>query len=185
MAVSTISADWDTYQGSPPGWWAIQNPWNNGSLVNGLDYTQTVTVDSTSFPNNTILSWSWPNYANADNVWGYPEVVYGSQAGIWQSPDGQGPTPVQIKNLTALTGTYNLTLSGNTDQYDVLWETHLTSAPNSGQVDEFGIMSHAPSYVRAYVDGLTQKYSYSGPGLSGTIAVTSNGTDPYIIVLPN
>jgi len=183
---TATSADWATYQsGNSPGWWAIQNPWNKGSLVNGKDFTQTVTVNTSTFPNASAINWSWPNYANSSNVWGYPEVVYGSQAGWWQSPDGKGPTPVQIKNLTALTGSYNMSISGNTDEFDVLWETHLTSAPNSGPIIEFAILAHTPSYFTAYLKKVSvPKYSYTNGGFSATIIVTNNGSQPYLIILP-
>ena len=129
MSSTTISQDWAYYKGAnagQPGWWALQNPWGNGSLVNGTNYTQSVTVQPSSFPNDTVLSWSWPNTGQTSHVYGYPELVYGAQAGTWASPDGGGPAPVQIDNLTALTGSFDLTLAGDTSNYDVLWETHLT-----------------------------------------------------------
>ena len=185
MTTHTIFADWATYQGTAPGWWDLQNPWNNGSLVNGTDYTQTLTANSSTFPDGTVISWNWGSHINSDNVWGYPEVVYGAQAGIWQSADGQGPQPIQIKNLTALTGTYNVSIGGSTDNFDVLWETQLTSAPFSGQEVEFSIMPHSPSYDTQYITSLPDQYQYNEAGLSATIAVTSNGSYPYVIVLPN
>jgi hypothetical protein len=115
MGNVTISADWSTYQeAAEPAWWAVDNTWNNGTLVNGVNYTQTITGDPSTFPNGTVISWNWGDNTNPSNVWGYPEVVYGEQGGDWSSPDGQDPTPVEINNLTTLTGSFNLSLSGST-----------------------------------------------------------------------
>lgn len=167
-----------------PGWWVLPNPWNAGKLVNHKDYSQTISINKATFPNGTVLRWKWPDRSNSDNVWGYPAVVYGYQAGVLAPPDGRGPHPVQIKHLTMLTGSYEIRIGGDTDEFDVLWEAQLTSAPHQGQVAEFSIEPHAPSYVRAWFADLPRKYVYKSATLSGTIAVTDNGSYPYIVVLP-
>ena len=41
-------------------WWARNNVWGRGSLVNGSDFTQSVTLDTSTFPNGTVLQWNWP-----------------------------------------------------------------------------------------------------------------------------
>ena len=182
--IATITADWATYQGDPPGWWAVQNPWGAGSLINGKNYSQAIYVYASTFPNGSVISWRWPGYGNPSNAWGYPEIVYGTQAGTWRSPDRKGPPPIKIRNLAALTGSYDLSIAGDTDQYDVLWETHLTSAPNGGASIEFGILLHTPSYVMSWAEGLPRRYPYNTAGLAATILITDNGSEPYILVLP-
>ena len=56
MATIVLSNDWAKY--SSTDFWTINNVANKGSLKNGIDYTQTITVDTDTFPSNTILSWS-------------------------------------------------------------------------------------------------------------------------------
>ena len=168
-----------------PGWWALPNPWNAGNLVNHRDYNQTITINPARFPNGTVLSWRWPDRSNSHNVWGYPEVAYGYQAGVLPPPDSKGPRAVQIRHLAVLTGSYEIAISGDTDEFDVLWETQLTSAPHQGQIFEFSVLIHAPSYIRAWFADLPRKHRYESAEFAATIAVTDNGSYPYILVLPD
>lgn len=193
MSIVHLTADWATYQqASPPAWWGYTNPWNTAAhspaLVNGADYTIDVASETTTFPNGTTISWSFPAVIPNDgsNVWCYPEIIYGCQfGGAFQSPDGFGPTPVQLNALTALTGSINISnLTGNLNNYDILWETQVTSTAFGTKVCEIGFMCHAPSFVSIFVNGLATKYNYNVGGLSATIGITSNGFYKYIIVLP-
>jgi hypothetical protein len=181
QAAVTISEGYATYQSPLKGWYAALNPYN----AEGNSYAESITSYPDTFPNNTVLNWSYPNTPGPGNVWAYPEVVYGYLGGISNyTPSGEGITPVQVKNLTALTGSYNVTLQGNTDQYDVLWETHLTTAPASNEVCEFSIMLHSPSYFTQYVMSLPEEYDYHAAGLSATIVNAESSSNPYIIVMP-
>src|SRR5437660_212073 len=117
----TISADGAVYQqGSPRGWWALNNTWNRVSLVNGTDYTETITVNPATFPSGSVISWTWPNVAAPNNVYSYPEIVFGAQDGTRPSPDGVGPAPIQLKNLSAFTGSYSIGIGGSIGNFDVL-----------------------------------------------------------------
>ena len=177
----TISEGYATYNSPLNGWWAALNPYNAGSS----SYTESITSYPDTFPNNTVLNWSYPNTPGSGNVWAYPEVIYGYMGGISNyTPSGEGTRPVQVKNLTALTGSYNVTLQGDTEQYDVLLETHLTTAPASNMVCEFAIMPHSPSYFTQYVMSLPVQYDYNAPDLSATIANAGSSSNPYFIVMP-
>ncbi len=39
-------------------WSANNSTWAAGSLVNGVGYTQSITIDNTTFPDGTLISWS-------------------------------------------------------------------------------------------------------------------------------
>lgn len=50
-----ISEDWGIFEGDE--WYAINNVWNKRDLVNGIDYSQTITVDTNVFPGGTSFNW--------------------------------------------------------------------------------------------------------------------------------
>lgn len=101
MTTVTITSSTGTY--SANGYLAQNNPWNAGSQVNGVDYTNTITLDPATFPNGVNFSWSWPlaDY-NGGTVQAYPEISY--------TPAGN-PT---IGDLANLSTTYSFNISGET-----------------------------------------------------------------------
>jgi hypothetical protein len=124
MSTVVLSADWATY--SSGAYWADTNPWGKGNLINGIDYTQTIALDPATFPNGTILSWSWPStYA----YYGYPEVIYGSDPYYPRNP---AVSSTQVANFTNLSTTYSISVSGNTNSYDTIFDMWLTSQPYGG-----------------------------------------------------
>jgi hypothetical protein len=132
-----------------------------------------------------VLDWSYPNTSGPGNVWAYPEVVYGYLGGLSSySPSGEGITPIQLKNLTALTGSYNVTLHDDPTTYDVLWETHFTTSPAAIEVCEFAILTHSPPYYTQYIESLSQKWTYNANGFSATIYNAGSASNPFINVRP-
>ena len=129
MSTIVLSNDWAKY--SSTDFWTINNVANKGSLKNGIDYTQTITVDTDTFPSNTRLSWSWPDTFNP-MTFAYPEVVVGYKP--W---DNFGPTNYtsQINAIQDFKIDYNLTLGGQTDNYNVAFTMWLTDEAN-GQRDD-------------------------------------------------
>ena len=71
--MTIITSDWGTY--SAHGYTVSNNPWNKQTQVNGVDYTNTITFDLLTFPNNITFAWSWPSY-DAGWVQAYPEIKY-------------------------------------------------------------------------------------------------------------
>ena len=137
-----LSRDWKYYSPANSYWWALDNPWNTGSLVRGTDYTQSVTVHTGTFPNGTRIAWNFGSHMAPSNVWGYPEVIYGRQAGWWAPPNGVIPTPIQLRNHKRFLMSWNISLTGNLTLYNVLSETHLATVadPTSGpEGDGMGI----------------------------------------------
>ena len=116
MSISTLTASWATYgKGS---FWALNNVWGAGELVNGVDYTQSIAYDSSTFPNGVTMSWDWPM---GSSVLGYPEIVYGTQDGTNAVPAGQTtPPPTQVADFTNLSAQYSFSISGQTtNNFDV------------------------------------------------------------------
>ena len=52
IVLSASSAQYD-----PSGPWSANNStWAAGSLVNGVDYTQSISIDGSTFPDGTLIS---------------------------------------------------------------------------------------------------------------------------------
>lgn len=121
------------------GYTADPNPWGAGSLVNGKDYTQTIVVDPTTFPNGVEFRWTFPSPSKPNFVYAYPDIKYGEGA-------PGGPAPTQAADFAALNAHYSVAISGDTSDFSVSFELWFTSAPgnNSTSTDELMVMIYAP-----------------------------------------
>ena len=142
MSISVLTGSWATY--ALGTFWAFNNVWGAGSLVNGVDYTQSISVNSSTFPNGVTMSWNWPS---AKSVLSYPEIIYGAQQSK-PAPSGVSmPPSTQVANFTNLSAQYSVSISGNTNNFDVGFNLWLTSQPNGGQSsvkDELMVFVHNP-----------------------------------------
>ena len=63
------SWNWQQQQAlSPMPYWTLNSTWNQNGLVNGRDFTQTITMYPHSCPSGTVIEWSWPNTPALYNV---------------------------------------------------------------------------------------------------------------------
>lgn len=60
-------------------WYAQNNTWNRRDLVNGTDYTQSISLQDDVFPQGVVATWDWPNVANDAFVYGGPGLTIGQQ----------------------------------------------------------------------------------------------------------
>ena len=149
--------DWGSYY-APPGsaYWALNNAWNNpGAGTQWIDY------NTSTFPNGTTINWNYGSHIAPSNVWGYPEIVYGTQNTSFDPPNGTHPANwgEQIGTLGHFNMTWDFSLTGNLNQYDVLAETHLSG-------HEFGIILNSPDYMTNFISGFTQ-YHFNLGGVEG------------------
>jgi hypothetical protein len=123
MSSITVSPSNPQYSTHGP-WSAYAGAWGADSLTYGTDYTQSITFDSTTFPNNVLFSWSFPLYGGPDGVWSYPCIIYGSTPELTNSavPSAQ----VSALNLSV---TYSAELNANSGQLDTIFDIWLTSKP--------------------------------------------------------
>ena len=63
-------------------------------LVNGVDYTQSITYTPGSAQSGVDMSWSYPNQLASVGAYGYPEIYWGNQLGV-----GPMTYSTQISNL--------------------------------------------------------------------------------------
>ena len=139
LSTAILTENWSKRSSGP--WLAYNNVWGHGSLVNGVDFTQTITIDEATFPDGTVLSWSWPS---AYKYYAYPEIIYGSAPGLI-NPDG--PQSAQTADFTSLSTSYSITLSGNTNNYDVIFDLWFTPTKNGAQDTadyELMVVAYAP-----------------------------------------
>jgi len=137
MWLSALTANWATY--ALGSFWALNNVWGAGALVNGVDYTQSISIDRSTFPNGVTMSWSWPN---GTAIFSYPEIVYGAQQSFAIPTRTDMPPPTQVAAFTNLSAQYSLSISGQTRKFDVAFDLWLTSRPDGGIEDELMVLVH-------------------------------------------
>ena len=109
-------------------WSAYAGAWGAGSLIYGVNYTQSITLDGSTFPNGTLISWSFPLTGGPFGVWSYPCIIYGS------TPELINPTvpSTQVANFANLSTSYSAALTVNSGQLDTIFDIWLTSHPYGG-----------------------------------------------------
>jgi hypothetical protein len=182
---------WPTYQ-KDTAYWALDNTWG---YEPGRPFNQTLTANNSTFQANTLIRFIYPYNDNGFSVpFGFPEIVYGFQAGNGMaSPNGVEPPPTQIQAFTTLAGKFNIQIGGYTQYFDVLWETFPQDLPTGGQQQaEIAILLHSTPFITSWfttpaaMGGFyTSKYDYSGQGITGTVYVGSNGSVPYVVLMPS
>lgn len=127
MAKLSLTEDWaDFTKGAYP---AVNNPWGKGGLVNGQDYTQSITVETTTFPDDTLLTWDWGDRFNS-SIYAYPEVIFGYKA--WDPGEGTLAYSSRVGALKSLEAKFDLGISGKTQNFNVAIETWLTDVRGGG-----------------------------------------------------
>lgn len=126
MARKTISDDFEVYR---KGLFVVDtNPWNKGDLVNGQDFTQSITYNPADLSRDVQIDWAWPHPGQSDwSVLAYPEVRAGFSA--W-SQTGSKAMVTQVKDLRSLTIDYDLSIRGDTPFFNVAFEFWLTRKAN-------------------------------------------------------
>jgi Ca2+-binding RTX toxin-like protein len=154
MPQQTLSSDFATYDF---GVYQINNNvWNKKDLVNGVDFTQSVTFDTSTVPNGITYRWDWGTPADT-RVLAYPEITAGYH------PWGQdGPTDLtaQVSDVKSLNVNFDLAIAGDTDKFNVAIEFWLTRKGADGVSDittEVMIWLHNGNLA----DGAEFKFQYA------------------------
>lgn len=101
----TYTSPQQKYSFSLPGYYVSNNAWGAGKLVQGVDYSTSVTFDPTSYASGTHFSWTFPR--NIGGVYAYPHIDY--------DPQAAGVSSTQAANIRSLSANYNVTLSNPAD----------------------------------------------------------------------
>ena len=121
-----LSHDWEEYGSGP--FRAVDNVWGKGGLKNGVDYTQTVTLDTITFPEGVKFEWSWPDVYKPE-IYAYPEVIFGYKP--WDPGVGPKNFIAPVNELKTFTADFDLTISGS-NQFDVAFDVWLTDKRGGG-----------------------------------------------------
>jgi Ca2+-binding RTX toxin-like protein len=104
----------------------VNNTWNVEPMVNGVDFTQTVTYDPANLIHGTRFDWS---YGRDDSrIVAYPSLVLG------YSPWGDSDLKVvetRISDLRDLDLTHDTTIRGQTQNFNLAYDLWLTNAPDA------------------------------------------------------
>jgi Ca2+-binding RTX toxin-like protein len=124
MALQTLSDDFEVY--ALGLYKLMNNVWNKGDLVNGVDFTQSVTFDTASTQRGVTFNWDWPDSGNG-SVYSYPEIIAGYKA--W---DENGPLTLsaRVDEVKSLDVSFDLAIGGATGGFNVAMEFWLTSKAN-------------------------------------------------------
>jgi hypothetical protein len=147
----------DSYRAN--GYTVDPNPWGAGNLVNGTDYSQTITLVPATFPNDVQMDWHWKS--SGERVMAYPHIKF------------IAPARAQAANFAALNAHYALTIAGDLENFNVSFELWFAS----GEVDDFSAMTHE-LMIMIHVPGKqkgNQPYTLSNGGLTNaTVYVNKN-----------
>ena len=175
-------ATFNLFGGTKGPYWSLVNAWNLGSLTNS-DYSLTITNFACLFPNQTVMSWSFPPTANAANVYAYPEIVYGMQASGFITPATNPPPPTQVNAFNNLSVTYNIVRTFADNDSDCLIETWIfTTSTRTQVVNEVAFFCHTPDYLANYVLSFADHFNFSSGGFNAYIAAVPDRR--LIMIMP-
>jgi hypothetical protein len=168
---TTIGDDTAYSSGSYLGFIA---PFNKGSYVYGTNYTESITVTNSIFPNQTLMAWSWPNVPCPQGVYDFNAIDFG----YYDNTIVPAPIPSsKVSALQALTESHSLAFSGSLDGYDAIVDWFLTTSPDDSNAlaAEVEVFLHTPPYSAQYVHSSTLIGTYQGSGITWTVALDHGG----------
>ena len=149
------------YSASDSPWWTLNSDWNGPAAG-----TQWIDYNTSTFPNGTTIHWNYGSNIAPSNVWGYPEINYGT-VNTFNPPNGTLPANwgEHIGTLGHFNMTWDISLAGKpSDPYDVLAETHLIPGNPGGA--EFGIILKSYPGLTDWAQSHTQ-YHFDLGGIQG------------------
>jgi hypothetical protein len=157
----TFTSPKEKYSYSLAGYHVSNNAWGAGKLVEGVDYSTSVTFDPNNFQGGTSFSWKYPR--NVGGIYAYPNIDYAAQAA------GVSSTPAA--NVENLSVTYNVNLSdmaGSTVAFDI-WFNSQPKGSWATTNAELLIEVHPISRGKP-----NQSFLLTGSGFTGATVYASN-----------
>jgi Bacterial Ig-like domain len=144
-----------------PGYTVQNDAWGVGSLVDGVDYSTSVTFDPSNFQSGVTFSWMFPQ--NVGGVYAYPHIDY--------SPAAANVSTTQIANIGSLSATYNVSLSDPSNS-TVAFDLWFNSQPNGSWTTTSAevLIEVAPTSAGTR----NEPFTLSGSGFSGASVYVSN-----------
>lgn len=101
----------------------VNNTWNVEPLINGTDFTQTVTYDPDDLIHGTRFDWSYG--PDDSRILAYPSLILGKSA--WGNGES-GVIDTRISDLRNLDLAYDVAIAGQTDRFNVAYDLWLTNS---------------------------------------------------------
>ena len=126
--MAIVSGAGGTFNSNP--WTVISNAWNAGALVYGRDYTQQVVYDPANPNEGVSASWSFPGRSGPNlTVLSYPALGYGASPWNATIAGSESKFPIKISDISSLVFNHDVSISGQTDGYNIAYDLWLTSTP--------------------------------------------------------
>lgn len=165
-----ITEDGTTWRKTPDnGFYAVNNVWGKGNFVDHKDYVSRIEIWPDTFPVGTTFSWIWPNAAGPDWTYGYPEMVFDL------SHVGQVK---QLKDIEVLTVSYDVSITGNLNSFDILLDLMPTKLGAAMWSSEISFYPYWSAPVRN--KGVVHRFTKSNPPFTAQVFVQSSGSGPEI-----
>ena len=158
-------------------------PFGKGALVQGLDYTESMTLSRAAFPNGVHIESNWPAASVIKGVRNFLAVDFGDYNNTVV------PDPIvsqHIKDITTLNEAHDLTVGGSIDGFDVIDDLFLTQGVGSRTTHqvEIEVFLHTPGYSAAYVHSGSRIGSFDAGGVTWTVSFI-RGAVPDILFMPS
>ena len=137
MTRRTLRKDWATF--TQADFRIENNVWNKGDLVNGKDYTQTISYDPKHLTTELKFAWNWPK---TDHLLAFPEIQAGYKP--W-SESGSEALTSRISKLHTLDVSFDYDITGDKSLFNVgfdMWLTKQPSAAAKSITTEISVWTH-------------------------------------------
>lgn len=122
----------DNFETSFDGRWRlVNNTWGIEDQINGIDYTQTITLDPDDISSNVLFQWDFGRNP-AGNILAYPSINLGYKP--WDE-DGSRFMVTRVGDLRELDVAAQGRISGQTSNCNVAYDLWLTDKP-AGDFDD-------------------------------------------------
>jgi hypothetical protein len=144
-------------------YWAHNSVWGKGTLVNGVDYSQSISINTITFPRNTVMSWKWPSKQGPYGVYSFPEILFGNDG--YHIPPPSPRIGRQVANFS-IVAAYSIRISGQPSGFGVILDLWLTASPEGDLEDrlyeiDIALHSNATQQIGSMV------YRISNPNEDG------------------
>jgi hypothetical protein len=157
--------------------------YNKGGLVEGADYSESISLSKLDDPNQVTMSWDWPT-ETTPSIRSFLAVDYGNY------DNTAAATPIassKISDIAKLTDKISLSLSGDTAGFNVIDDLFLTNAAggNSAHADEVELFLHASTAAAQWIASAKTIGEVKISGVTWEVAVTTNGCGiPDYLIAP-
>lgn len=123
MTIVTLAKDYAAYI---VGDYVVHNNvWGKGSLVNGFDFTQSITFDNSNLGGTLTFNWSWP-IGDGTTVKAYPEIGWGDIP-LYNGCEECHDYISKVSELTAFSVDVGVTPGAAADYRNVSFDLWLTT----------------------------------------------------------